>query len=88
MSVPHILNKIFTLILNPAIVLLFAIALLMFFWGIVQFINSETTGTARKEGLNKIWWSLIGMLIMFSAYGIIRVILNTFGITSPTYPVF
>lgn len=88
MTFAHFLNKLFDLILNPAIVLLFAVALLIFFWGIVQFISSETANTKRKEGQKKIIWGLVGLFIMFSAYGIIRLILNTFGLSSPSYPGF
>lgn len=90
LSIVGFLNKINKLILNPIIALLFAIALLIFFWGIFQFIQSEASDAKkRSEGKGKIVWGLVGMLIMFSAYGIIRLILNTFGITPDTnYPGF
>lgn len=81
MSVPELLGKINQFILNPIIRLAFAIALITFFWGIVQFINSETSDSKRDEGKRKIFYGLIGMFIMFSAYGIITLILNSFGIT-------
>lgn len=80
------LNKINQFILNPIIILLFALAMLIFFWGIVQFINSETTDSKRGEGKNKIIWGLVGMLIMISSFGIIRLIINTFGLDEPRYP--
>ena len=80
------LNKINELILNPIITLAFAVALLVFFWGIIQFINSETSDAKRGEGKKKLIFGLLGMFIMVSAYGIIRLILSTFGITPSTYP--
>jgi hypothetical protein len=82
----RILTNIVNLILNPLITLLFAIALLIFFWGIVQFVNSETADNKREEGKRKIIWGVVGLFVMFSAYGIIRVILNTFNIPSPGWP--
>lgn len=88
MTAARLLNNIITVVVNPVILLLFALALLIFVWGIVEFINSQTADAKRKEGQKKIIWSLVGMLIMFSAYGIIRLILNTFGIPSPSYPSF
>jgi hypothetical protein len=89
MTIVPFLNKINALILNPLIILAFAVALLVFFWGIVQFINSETSDAKRGEGKNKIIYGLVGMFIMISAYGIIRLILNTFGLSQgPTYPGF
>jgi hypothetical protein len=81
MEVPELLGKINQFILNPIIRLAFAVALIVFFWGIVQFINSETADSKRDEGKKKIFYGLLGMFIMFSAYGLIRLILNSFGIT-------
>ena len=88
MSIVGLLNQINALILNPLITLAFAVALLYFFWGIVEFINSETADKGRETGRKKIMYGLLGMFIMFSAYGLIRLVLGTFGITPPSYPGF
>jgi hypothetical protein len=68
------LEKVAEYILNPLIKLVFAIAFLVFVFGILQFIRSETSDKARAEGKQKIVYGLLGMLIMFSAYGIIHAI--------------
>lgn len=86
MTVERLFNNINSLIINPIITVLFAVALLIFFYGIVQFISSETSDSKRDEGKKKIIYGLLGMFIMFSAYGIIRLILNTFGIPLPGWP--
>jgi uncharacterized membrane protein len=86
LSIIPFLNKINNHILNPLIALAFAIALLVFFWGIFQFIRSETADTQREKGKSKILWGLVGMFIMVSAFGLIRLILNTFGLSGPNYP--
>jgi len=85
MDISSFLNGVNQYILNPLILLLFAIALLVFFWGVLQFIFSQTADDRRDEGKRKIFWGLFGMFIMFSAYGLIRLILGTFGVT-PGYP--
>lgn len=85
MAVRELLNGINQYILNPLITLLFAIALVVFAWGIFQFIYSQSAGEDREEGKKKILWGLFGMFIMFSAYGLIRLILGTFGISGPGY---
>ncbi|MFH1472902.1 MAG: hypothetical protein ABIF06_00610 [bacterium] len=87
-TIVPLLGKISQFILNPIIALAFAIAFLLFFYGIFQFIRSETADSAREEGKRKILYGLIGMFIMFSVYGLIRLILNTFGIDPGTYPGF
>ncbi len=86
MTIVPFLNKINQFILNPLILLFFAVAFLVFFWGIFQFIASQTTDAGRDEGKRKIFWGLFGMFIMISAYGLIRLILGTFGIPSSGYP--
>ncbi len=83
MSIATFLNKINAAILNPLISLAFAIALLVFVFGIVEFIRSETSDKNREAGKKKILYGLLGMFIMFSAYGLIHLILGTFGIQNP-----
>ncbi len=85
MTIEPFLNKINQYILNPIILLLFAIALLTFFVGLFQFINSETVDSKRDVGKKKILYGIIGMFIMISAYGLIHLILGTFGINAPAY---
>ena len=79
------LNKINQFILNPLILLAFSVAFLIFFWGIFQFIASQTADASREEGKKKIFWGMVGMFIMVSAYGLIRLILGTFNISGPEY---
>ena len=88
MDITTLLKDIGQVILNPLIVLAFTVASLVFFWGVFQFIASETADAARDEGKRKIFWGLFGIFIMISAYGLIRLILGTFGITGPSYPGF
>ncbi len=85
MSIIPFLNKINGVIINPIIRFAFVLALFVFFWGIFQFVNSETADAKREEGKKKILYGLFGMFIMFSAYGLIRLVLGTFGIPNPTY---
>ncbi len=80
------INKINQFILNPLILLIFAVALLVFFWGIFQFIKSQTADAGREEGKRKIFYGLLGMFIMISAKGIISLILSTIGAKAPNYP--
>ena len=86
MNISEFLNKINQFILNPLILLAFVIAFLVFVWGIFQFIASQTTDTGREEGKRKIFWGIFGMFVMFSAYGLIHLILGTFGISASFYP--
>jgi hypothetical protein len=84
-AVQTFLGDVSRVILNPIIGLAFAVAFVVFVWGVFQFILSQTSDDKREEGKRKILWGLVGMFIMFSVYGIISLILNTFGIPPPGY---
>lgn len=84
-TVTLLLNKINRYILNPIIGLLFLVALLTFLWGLIELIAKAGSEDARQSGRRNIMWGIVGMFIMIAVYGIIRIILNTFGIQAPTY---
>lgn len=83
MSVTGFLDKFNYYILNPIIILLFALAFLYFIYGVIRFLSSDAgdKGSGRIEARNAILWGLVGMFIMFSVYGIIRLLLESFGIS-------
>lgn len=84
MTIVPLLKKIDTFILNPLIGLAFAVATIVFLFGIFQFIMSETADNARETAKKKILYGLLGMFIMSSAYGLIHIVLGTFGIPTNT----
>lgn len=69
-----------TLIINPLIGLLFALALAYFLWGAAQFILNAGSEEGRKKGKDALLWGLIGIFIMASVFGILNVVTSTFGI--------
>jgi hypothetical protein len=82
MSIGVFLNRISAAILDPLIFLLFAVATIVFAWGMVKFIVGAGDPTNREEGKKAILWGVVGMFIMMGVYGIIRVVLNTFSVPS------
>ncbi|MBI5456196.1 hypothetical protein HY969_00470 [Candidatus Kaiserbacteria bacterium] len=80
-----LMQRIDELILQPTIYLILTAGLLVFIYGLVQFIWHVREGTDHKEGLNHMLWGIIGMFIMVSVYGIISLIINTIG-SDPTNP--
>lgn len=82
-AVVSITTKILNVIVIPLLEGFFILTALIFIWGVFGLIRSGDDPTARKEGQNHILWGVIGMFIMISAYGIIRVIGNTVGVGDP-----
>ena len=76
-------GKVVDNIINPLVVLLFGIALLYFFWGMVQFILGADDETKRGAGKQHMVWGIIGLVIMIGVFGIMAILIKTFGITLP-----
>lgn len=63
---------------------IFALAFAAFVWGIVQhFFLHGGEEKSREEGRNFIMWGLIGMLVLFSVWGLVNILLSTLGLTQP-----
>ena len=74
------LGKVTTEVINPIILLLAACAFVVFLWGVFEFIAHAGDEKKREEGRSAIMWGLIGLVIIFGAYGIINLILITAGV--------
>ncbi len=63
-------------ILNRVIPVLIALALVIFFWGLIQYIRTH------KAGKDIMIAGLVGLFIMVSVWGIIRIAQNTLGVSN------
>ena len=80
MTIQQIIEKITTEIINPTIYLLFGIATIVFVYGIVLYIASA--GQGKTESGKKIMvGGIIGLFVMASAYGIVKILCDFFGNT-------
>ncbi len=85
MGASQTINAIIGTIINPTLALIFAAGLLVFLWGVVQFIWNSDQEDERKVGQRHIIWGLVGMFIMVAWFGISTIITNTFELgQSPT----
>ncbi len=82
----NLIDNLNTQIIAPIILLLFVLSLVVFFWGVVDFIRGAENEVARKAGKDHMIWGIVGIFIMVSAWGIILIALNSFGVTPPTFP--
>jgi len=76
----ELLQRIVTYILDPAIRVIFTAGLFLFLWGLVEFLWAIRSGSTEGNGKQHMIWGMVGMLIMVSVYGIIALIVNTFGL--------
>ncbi|MDB5258836.1 MAG: hypothetical protein JWO73_44 [Candidatus Taylorbacteria bacterium] len=80
-----ILGPIMTYILQPAYMLLVALAVVVFIWGTAQFILSGEDSEKRSEAQQHILWGVIGLFIMFAVFGIVRFVGSTLGVDVPLF---
>lgn len=73
-------------IVNPLILLLSAGAFVVFIWGIARFIMTTSAGGESVDGKRAMVSGLIGLAIIFGAYGIINLALGTFDLGSYSGP--
>ncbi len=81
-SVINLINGVF-------VPVLFALAFLMFIWGVYKyFILGATEEAAKGEGRQFVLWGVIGFVVILSVWGIVNVLIGTLGLTSNNVPAF
>ncbi len=80
-------------LLNTVVVpLVFALAFIVFLWGVFQaFILGANNEEKRKEGAKFVMWALIGFVVMISIWGLVNLaksLLPTGNNTRPDLPCF
>jgi hypothetical protein len=87
MDIDTLILKINKNIINPFIAFLFVLATLLFLSGLVQYFFADKFGGGGKGGVEghetgkrHMVWGLVGMFLMISVFGIMRLIVNTLGV--------
>ena len=71
------MQRVVTYIIDPALLVIFALGFLLFVYGLVEFLWKLNEGGESHEGKQHMVWGIVGMLIMISVYGILDIIDNT-----------
>ena len=74
--------KQFSNIANLVYGSLFVVALILFFWGVLQYLASSKSGDAakQKEAYRYLGFGIIALTVMVSIWGIITFLLGSLGI--------
>jgi succinate dehydrogenase/fumarate reductase cytochrome b subunit len=71
------LNKF---IINPLILLLFALAVAYFVYGVFEFLMNQENDEKKTTGKKHMLWGIVGITIMMGVFAILHLILNTLNI--------
>lgn len=70
------LNQFIGRIINAALGLSGAVALLMFVWGGVQWLISGGNVNRIKSGKSTLTWAALGIVVIFTSYTLVNVLIN------------
>lgn len=71
-------------LIDTLVWLLWALALMLFLWGVTKFITKADDEKQRIEGRNFMIWGIIALFVMTSAMALAGVISRTFGFSTGT----
>lgn len=72
-AVKEMVSKFNEHILNPILLILVVISVILFFWGLMTSLLSGDT-IKKEESRNKMLWGIIGLFIVFSAWGFLNLV--------------
>ncbi|HEY4525861.1 MAG TPA: hypothetical protein VJL32_02070 [Candidatus Paceibacterota bacterium] len=79
-SFDEFLGKVNGEIINPLILFLFALAVVFFLWGMLEFILNQQSEEAKTTGKSHMVWGVVGIAIMLGVWTILNIVLNTLNI--------
>ncbi len=56
------------------------LALLAFIWGVLHYIRHGGEDAEREQGRQFMLWGIIGLAVMVSVWGLVRMLTNTIGV--------
>lgn len=88
MTLTKIIERLLNQILDPLVAILIGLALIMFFWGLVKYLQSGLGDKAKLEEAKKLMvWGVVVLFVMVSVWGLVRIVQGVFfDGASPTSP--
>lgn len=68
-------------IIARIIPIMFALAIVFFFWGLVQFLRASGDPKAQDAAKGQMIWGVIAIAVMVSIYGLVAWLQTTLGVT-------
>jgi len=67
-------------LLNVVVPILLALGVIYFVWGVVSYVIASDE-EAKKSGRNRIIYGIIGLAVIVAVWGLVGILLRTFGIS-------
>jgi hypothetical protein len=73
------MGNLYANIVNPLITFLFAAAILVFLWGVADFIRHGDSDEGREKGKQHMVWGIIGIFLMMAVFAVMCFISHVVG---------
>jgi len=64
--------------------IIFALAIIYFFWGLAKFILAAGDEEARAQGKSIMIWGVVAIFVMISVYGLVTLLGSIVGVSNVT----
>jgi len=81
MDLNKFIANVDNMIINPLIGFLFALAIVFFLYGVLEFFMNQENEEKKTTGKSHMIWGVIGITIMLGVWTILGIVLNTLGIS-------
>jgi uncharacterized membrane protein YidH (DUF202 family) len=79
-KVQDFVYKVDKFIINPLILLLFGLAILIFLYGVLEFLLNQASEEKKTTGKSHMLWGIVGITIMLGVWTILGLVQRTVGI--------
>lgn len=74
------ITNVDTMIINPLIAFLFALAVVYFLYGVFEFLANQENEEKKTTGKSHMIWGIVGITIMMGVFTILNMVLSTLNI--------
>ena len=82
----YILGLVLGIINGLLVPLLFAVAFIIFLYGVFKYFIKDAASADKSEGARFILYGILGFAIMISVWGLVNLVVGTFGLDSQIHP--
>jgi uncharacterized membrane protein YidH (DUF202 family) len=79
-SLDSFIGNVDRMIINPLILFLFALAVVFFLYGVLEFLLNQENEEKKTTGKSHMLWGVVGITIMLGVFAIMNIILRTLGV--------
>ena len=81
-----VFNYVTCFIGQSVVPLLFSLAIVMFIWGVIQYVINDSDEGKKEKGRNFMIWGIIALTVMVSIWGLVSIIGSTFNVDTHFIP--